>query len=457
MMLVLLCGPLCFAADPPGEDFWALPRGTIAFFALDPGVLGDGSGSDPNRAAVDAGVRALVGNILRVEGGGAGSALGLVRAEVLRDAPYRMALLELEVESGPEPAPGKPVRLSQLAAVIEVRGTAQAAALEAALLAGAPADSKVADVALARGIKARRLETGGDRSPVSWAQVDERFCVGIGDGALELWLGAEPEAGAWNAHRREWAKVRGNARVFLEAFVDLDLLRESAPDEVGWGTIGELMHRGRISNARGLMVHGSAGEEDSAGVRLLQVHLSWANRTEPPGKVRAGAITAGAWPAALGKFPEGTRYAVALPADWNSWIALGMWGYALLAPKDTTFMERAGPWMRGKGSAIERLTRASSGLVGIVGPGQSVRGAAVLVPYPPGRAIDGPREDLLDMLRSLEPTVAYARQGRVWTLNTRASETSLRYFFVTAVRDGFVGAWSIEQLPAPTAKITPER
>lgn len=436
------------------DDLWSPPAGAIAYWVVDPSALEAPTTADPNRAMLEASLLAVVGGLFNFEEPGPSPAASLLDPSVLQDAPYRAVLLDLTVDSGADPSPGNIVKLSALSLLIEIRTPDRHAQIESVLRAAAAAwaeanstevTEEFVDLGAGRTGTILRSQEGDDRFHLEWVGGPESFTVGVGKNALRQWhLETDDAPGPWTPHRDAAAPIHRDSLPVFEAFIDLDRLRGSIPDEVGWGTTGELMRAWRISNARSLALTLSASEEPENGPRLLNASISWADRSKPTGNARALQFSSPEWPATLGAPPAGAAYAIVLPSAWMTWIPMGIDTYRALHPEDHGFQQRSVQWLRRHLPPLERVIAQGQGVIAVVGPGDAVTGPAVLIPLRRGAPTARVRTDLRKVLGSLGPIATFAPESQAWSLDGPGDHR----LFIGVRDEQLLAAWSADGLPA---------
>ena len=438
------------AAQPTGA--WSPPKGAIAHWYLNAGGLGPESPHDPTLDLLQRGMLALVEGVFAREGRGPCPAAAILDPGVLGGAAYRITLLDLAVDSGERAKPGGPVALTRFAIVLRVETGERHAELEAVLrdqmqraAEARNSDPVESRVELPNGTTATSLRVREDPLlQLAWVSTPDAFLIGIGDDALAR--PTAPAAGGapgWAGHRKLIGPIHRDAASVMEAYVDLDRLRSAVPDEVGWGTAGELLRAWRISNARSVMVAASAAKPEAVnGPRLLNLSLSWSDRSLPTGNVKAARISTPEWPAVLGPAPEDAAYAIVVPSAWMTWIPMSIETRRALRTPEVSGVRASGEWIRRNLPSLERVIAKGTGVVAIVGPRNAAEGPVIRVPLRSDAHPERVLGDLQQVMSSLG--VPYSPESQSWAVEC------FGHTLTFGLRgSSFIGAWNAGQLPPP--------
>lgn len=398
------------AAAQPEEAGREPPARVIAWVEFDPRGLGAGA-DDPIAVLVERGVAGLAFGVVATEPGAADAAR---RAwEALRGEPgaWRAALLDAGGSASPRGGGAeRSFTLDRLAAVFEAE----------------PGEARSADT--------ERRARGAVGGAARVAAEDGRITIAVGDGSLDRWRrergGAEPRA--WQAHRVQAAiAARTPARglTVLEAWADLNALREGLPDAFEGTTLSRLLQAWRLMHARAVMLHvhlvpAAEVEMDAPapypGPPLLAVELTWESRTEPPGAVHALSIARATWPGkGVGLIPQQVAYAIVARLDLGM-VLRSILGTYRSCGSEFEAMSRAtriSMWDRSHGPAASRLVEASSGWMMAWKPAreQGEAGSALwfLAPLRPDSGVQA-EQDLAEISGSIHPGVRLDRQRQWW-------------------------------------------
>jgi hypothetical protein len=437
------------------DSFWYFPEQFVAYWAVDPGPLGDDDAKI--KALGAAALRGMIGHAVNIEGGSS-VADALLRGKVLGDAPYRVCLLELEGETAaPKDKKTEPaMKPTKFGAVIEIRKAAKdgghdrfAAAMEGALAedaradGGRPRDRK--KVTLSGGVEAQLSSAGGaEWRDVAWASLPEMFVVGIGRGSLEKWIGGKATFGkgaAWIGQRNLVAGRRGKGTRVFEAYVDLNALRAGVPEEFLRGRLEPLVEAWHIPNDRTFMVHGTLmdggkGAKPAVEAPLLALDVSWSSRAEKPGLWKSVALSEGKWPESLaGVTKPASGWAVLTRASLPTWIAMGADTYEALGPAEFAVVRDR--WEKRMMPVVEKI-------VPRIGEWVLVRPEEIYISVKPVTGQDRLGMDLRALFSSMEPVVGFA--GKSWSLRTEGDEELAGFSWrVSEDGKGVVGGWGVEK------------
>lgn len=445
-------------AQAPRDDFWTMPAGAVAWWAFDPRPLGDNAATDPNRALLEAGLRALLTRIVVLEPGRP-SIIPLLEPATLGASPYRLAILDLAIEpTQASKDPDQPATFRRLTAVLEIRRPGDHQNLVAALRKHLPAGTTEQPLSLP-GIKdAVRIPAPADPTyEVSWGSLGDAFLIGLGERALERWLAAEAEARTTEhaTAARQIRTARGEGQPILDAYIDMNALRRAGPEQFAYGRTGRLAHAWRLANARMVMATARL-LPTTQGTPLLAIDLAFSSRAEPPGTVRRLPVTESAWP--TGVDPPAAPYAAVLRADWPRWIWTGLNTAVALAPR--AGVDAALPidrWMRAHRPALDRAIRSAGPWVILRGGNDS--GAAIMLTGQARR--DRLQTDLREIFATLSEQVRFEPGPRIWSIappDGRA-DPLLRRFYWALSADGtrLIGAWTRAPVEAAANPPPPPR
>jgi hypothetical protein len=434
---------------PADSALLIFPDGVVAYWAFDGSRLGDDASRE--RALVAAGLRGLIGNAISIQGGS--SVAGeLIRGEVVGSFPYRACLLELEEQGGS----GKVAALKpeKFAAVIEVRAQAKdhgrfQSAIDSALMGDARDDGGKprtrTEMNLPRGGKGQVSSTGEAWRDVAWASLPEVFVVAFGEGALTRWLSATPgRTPEWAKHRAAVTRKRAGsvrAATTFEAYIDLNALRQSVPDEFDNRPLGNLIHSWHIANTRSFMVHGALvaldppkdeKERTAAGPSVLAIDLSWSSRAEPPGVFGTISLSESTWPEGVDGRPEGSSWALVMRASVPTWIDVGADTYGVLSGAGAFDAARA-RWERRVKPMLEKIV-PRIGEWAIMRPGPELT-----LQLKKADGADRLPQDVRALFSTLAPSVAAAGKG--WELVAPEAEGALQGLNVRLESGALIAEW----------------
>lgn len=440
---------------PSEQGFWFVPEGTVAYWIVDGKVMGE---DERTQALMAAGLRGLMDSVISVEGASS-AADALLRGKILAGASYKVCLLELEGQAVParDKRAARVFRPTKFGAVIDIRAKKEThdrfnAAMEGAISTdgkGGPSRQRK-ELDLPGGLKGQLSVSEDDWRNVAWVSTPDAFIVGFGKGALEKWMSAKAgnaRVAAWGLQRNLIYQKRAKGVRAFEAFVDLNALRQSVPEEFAAGRLGPLAHAWHVQNDRTLMVHGTLpgkgdaakgdSAADAAGVPLLAIDVTWSDRAEKPGQWKSVSVSEGAWPAGVAR-PSSGAWAILMRPTVLSWVNVGAETYQELGG-GIEFSALQSRWERRMQPVLEKVVPRIGDWV-MVAPGLDV---TVGLKPAEGAAAAGPDKlasDLRALFSSLEPFVGFA--GKAWSLKVDA-EDELKGFGWRVAEDGkaMMGSW----------------
>lgn len=409
------------------EDLWAVPDSAIAWFAFDPGLFGAGEQADPVRVLVERALRACLVDVPPLDRGAESPVAPVARLlELARGKawPYRLAIMDLAVESAAAGARGAEPRLrvTRLAAVMDIR---------------APGES---GPRLAKEVR----EAGPG---VEVREEEGRVLVAIGHGGegaravIDRWVAAEhvrrDQAEPWHGHRTRASAAAGvpegvmRGTPMLEAWLDLNALRRAMPDAFAGTRLHRLLREWRVINARTLMVHVHRVEAEQVrgdGYRhapLVAIELSWSARSEPRDAIHAASIARAEWPdgaPAFGLSPQKGAYAILMRAEWGTWLRAVLGTYRSCGSDwdELARSTRIGAWEKKHAGAAARLVEASSGWVQAWAPGPDAPGEAsqllIVAPLKPGADGGQFEKDLAEVSSTIDAAVKFDEFRKWWAV-----------------------------------------
>jgi hypothetical protein len=450
-----LAALLLLGAAAAGQDVFTrpMPEQAVASWAFDPRGLGPEAAEDPHRQLIEQGLVALVWRAVNIQPNQSISLAAVLDPGLLRDTPYRLVLLDLAIDSAREPAPGVLADLTRLQAVLEImtdRHEDFDQAIRTAVRSSNLPDPQPLEISPGR--TAQVIRRGDGVRELSWLWTDDSLLIGWGSGAISTWIEAPTAHSSAQAHRREAGGRRTNHRPLLEAFADLDRLRTLAPDEVGWGSLADLLHAWGISNARSCMAHAWLPPEVRTGPRLLQLDFTWSSRAEPTGTIHGHTLTSESWHPGLGPPPADATYAIVIAPSWFPWLHTGLATYQSLVPEDADFPRRRERWLQRYAGPLKRLAADLATIAAIVGPTGDAP-PMLLVPMRPftrGQL----HQDLKAIFASVSPPVHFDAGDRRWTIAIPSiGHYKEQHLELHLTSEALVGHW--RPAPAPTAEPPP--
>lgn len=389
------------------ESFWSVPADALASWAVDPGSLGKGA-LDRNRALADGAVCWLAhASISSAEFAQLES---LFRQEVIGASPYRLVLLRFDATCPPpkknEPSPA---HVDACEAVLEVINPGDREALTTAVrrAAGEGPDQP---------LQISGLTEGHTTGSIQWGRTEDSVVIGFGEHSLEHWLTAmtRPDRFA-RAHDRALKRQEPPA---FQAWVNLNLLREHAPELFAYGRIAPLIEPWSLSNSRSLYLAGrTVAPEGPWRPPLLSIDAAWSPRSEPTSSVHTMELTERLWPAELGaKVPADAPYAAVVKGDWRELFDASIATAGALAPKRTEFQGKLKRWTSGRAAAITETFKGLGERAVVIGPSATPGAPAAVVEAKPDSKTFARR--FSELCGSLGYVTARAPDGGGWVLSS---------------------------------------
>lgn len=308
-----------------------LPVGTLAYWAMDPGPSEregrEGHNPSADRLLLLATLRAAVSSGIAGSKSQAQWVEGLLAAAMVGEVPHRLAVLDFRAHRAEGATKAE---IDGLQIVLELRTKARheeyLRTLRAILIDAANAKGLMDD---ARGTQ-RKLSLPNGRTgvvyrahswpawrEVSWCSDDDRFVIALGEGALERWFATDEDEG----HAGVRKLLRGVPREIaawetVEAFLDLEALRERFPEGFDEGRVERMVAALDLTDASALMVRASLVKSKTAPSLLA---IDWMRAVD--GGFETLALTESSWPEGIGEaaFPvRGASYIVIARADWRA-------------------------------------------------------------------------------------------------------------------------------------------
>lgn len=392
----------------PGE----VERGhaAIASWFVDPGVLGGGA-SDHNMALAET---AMLFAATRSVGAESSGALGtILRRDLLGASPYRITLLKFRATCRPpvhdDPAP---VSIDAMEAVLEIEHPANPDAIIAALKASL-AGARESPLPLPNHSVGHSLSGSGDAASHTqeWTTSGSSLLIGFGAGSLADWLSppaAQP--GDTPTLATHQAAMPHEGRLALQLWIDLNSLRQNAPELFAYGRLVSLAKAWGLVNSRSLLVEGRIVGTDTTHPPLLAIASAWSMRSESLDAIRTHELSRRVWPAGLTAPGAGAAYVAILSGGWPELVNGCIDSAAHLAIRPSEFSTRFRHWAGDSASLLARTVHALGDSAIVLGPGSS--GPAAIIPtQTDSRNV---RSDVEALMSSLGPVVSSAGTHDSW-------------------------------------------
>lgn len=251
---------------------------------------------------------------------------GLLAASVVGPVPHTLCLMDLDLEA--EPGTLK-LNVTELAAVLVIESDREHRTYVQTLGTilqhyGREADRDQRPFVLSNGRDAIRYKasTWADWQTIEWASLDGSFIVGLGVNSIERWLSMQTDIATSDpatlagvpAHRAEVARARGGRQgtPLLEAWVNLDQMRQRMPEILAQGRAREWLVAWQLDNARNWMFHTRRDD------RFLVADITWQRRSQTKAVIAHRPLTRDAWPEELAlPMPPG-GYVIVADMEWQA-------------------------------------------------------------------------------------------------------------------------------------------
>ena len=453
------------APPAPDDSFWLFPPEAVAWVAVDAPVFHGGAAEsqweDPLGTLIDAGVQAAAFDLAPWPAGSLGPPRAVLRTLTDGPWPWRACLIEIEATPARLPPADRPgVRPTRIAAAIEVRApAAEHESLRARVRAALALDPAAA-------LDRVEIDAAPGDGPIAWSPVacrshGDAFIVSFGEGVIDRWPSPADAEAPWSAHAVAMAEQRG--RPVIAAFADLNALRRAMPDAFGSTRFRRTLRAFSLANAREAMLRARlvepadvtlvGAEGDYVGAPLLAIDAAWSPRSEPPGTIRAVAITRAEWPATVPGLEarppaegggSGARYALAARAAWVNWVSLVLntWLGAGDDWDETARTARLTRWHRTHADTLGRVLRAGGDWAVAWAPADR---PAILFAAP--CAADARTQaDHRIIFGSIHDAVSFDQPSRSWSVDLPSPPLRLRW---TAAAGGAGGGGIVAELRNP--------
>jgi hypothetical protein len=364
-------------AQPPAE-FWRVPRDAVAFWAVDPGPLG-GPAVDRNRELVEA---ALAWGVPASAGAEPGPLLSAVGdRETLGQSPYRLALLSFAATCQP-PIKGdpRPASIDHLETVLEIDQPAHPEAVIERLRKDRSGNGWLeAAVTLPGNRQGQRLSKAeAPTATIEWCQDHGALVVGEGAGSLAQWYEFSGPADAFA--EQHGAALPHQGRTAVIGWVNLNTLRERAPELFAYGRYARLLQAWELSNSRSLYLSGRIVAQEGHHPPLLALSAAWSPRSEPTTSIHKAELTERSWPGSVPfTGPADCVYAIVAHADWRGVVNGALGTAESLAPSPTAFQERFKRWSSDHASPFVQTVKSLDDYAVVYGPTAADHSAAATI------------------------------------------------------------------------------
>ncbi|MCA9281598.1 MAG: hypothetical protein H6812_08455 [Phycisphaeraceae bacterium] len=349
----------------------AVPGDALAYWVMDPGAFRrEGAGvkkSSADRTLLLATLRAAVASGIAGSKSQAQWVEGLLAAAMVGEVPHTLAVLEFRAHRD-DGAEKSEIDALQIVLVLHTNGrhdeylrTMRAILIDAAKAKGLPDDAagtqRRLDLPGGRNGVAYRAKAWPAWREVSWCSEGDRFVIALGAGALDRWFASDAPEPPIGSRRGLRGATRPKAALgTVEAFLDLDGLRERFPEGFDEGRVERMVAALDLQDASALLVRASLVEAP-AGPALLAI--DWI--TEVEGEPDVLAVTESAWPAGMDgrTFPvSGATYVAIARAEWRAIYdrAIRIHSATLKQRAAEKFNEKHEAWLSAHGDELWALT-----------------------------------------------------------------------------------------------------
>lgn len=365
VMRLALCFVVCLVSLARTACAVKPPAGAIVWWSFDPTRF-EHPDQEPAYDAFLPVLRAGVGSGLFGDGTEASILEGLLAASEVGRAPHTFAVIDFEAERESD---NTGMRVRKLQAVLELRTgegherflrTIKRIALDAPKAKDAKGDLVAGQFKLdlpgGRTGVALRDSEDEQWEQLAWCSEDGVFTIGYGVGALERWFESTPaERAAWDDHRALIDDARPEGERALEAFIDIDALRERFPSAFEFGRTPRMLAALGFTEASSVMLHARFVEDRAGALPLLVLD----HTLNEHGVLRRVPWTLDAWPHGLARLApdSGATYALVATPDWARFVeyAIGVHNATIPDKKINQHMAEVETWRHAHADDLSRL------------------------------------------------------------------------------------------------------